>query len=267
MGKMSAKLLLCVAAMCGAGPAFGQSSASASLINFSYSLVDLDLTDGITPSITFADPGAGLSFASVNLRDWEGFQIAADAEQGAYAFAPVSARASLPTARGEAAMSGSLVSGLSLQSRYTINDFGGHLIEVENAVSSGAGFILSPMTSLILHADVALSAFVDIGASSTLQGSAFTGIYMDVTPGFDNDAPVLVAGRTLSATTGESLNDAATLALTVRNGGAVPVDNFLHMAIGGRGNLYSIPAVPEPSAWAMLLAGIGLLGYRAAKRV
>ncbi|ODU02847.1 MAG: hypothetical protein ABS89_05330 [Thiobacillus sp. SCN 63-1177] len=32
------------------------------------------------------------------------------------------------------------------------------------------------------------------------------------------------------------------------------------------GNVYNVTAVPEPDAWLMLLAGLGLIGWRARRR-
>jgi hypothetical protein len=112
---------------------------------------------------------------------------------------------------------------------------------------------------------------VPLDLSSIVPGLKFSTIFtfvsvMGLGPNgtFDGGDDVLLAGGAVAPTTGVSFD------LAANSGGAVYLMVAGVTPIGSIGSLYSgsvtVSAVPEPESFAMLLAGLGLLGAIALRR-
>lgn len=133
----------------------------------------------------------------------------------------------------------------------------------------GAWFTLSPHTELVISATAALSAQASGGdAQSSSPSHAYAQAWISVTGPSANggggsqsqtefrylDGYAYQGGPSYSESTAESL--------TIRfvNHTASNMDARFELGVYARGEAFAA-AVPEPETWAMLLAGLGLVGW------
>ena len=247
--------LIGAAAAFALAPAAGQSSVSTSLTNFSYTLVDLDLTDGVTPSLRFQAPASRApSYAAAGTTPLSGI------EYGSSAFAPVAVLVSSPQFTASAIVSGDITSDFAMQGAFNTTSPGNPIITGGASASSGyLGFVLSPMTAVSFFVDAA--ANVSIGKYPDFPGDPAGG----VSAGFSL-APNIATGEIWQyASTyylvrpGDQLADQVTLQMTQSNPLGTALEGYLNAYL-------SVGVVPEPQTWLMLLAGIGMLSVQFARR-
>lgn len=232
-GLFAAGLFACTPAHAAAG------QASASLSNIQFRLVDLDLTDNITPSITFQDKQSSgqLNYSHGNeggQNTFSGF----DTFSAAYTNGSVSATTTANSVKAQAHIS-SLVPGKQLS--------------VWVNARQDLAFTLSPSTRLIFSAQG--DVFVDQDGIDTSSPYALLNAWINTSingvPGRED------AGANLWSTQGmrsrllqgslDSGTASATGMLT-----ATTWANFYHAG--------TIPPVPEPETYGMLMAGLLVLG-------
>ncbi|WP_222852972.1 PEP-CTERM sorting domain-containing protein [Massilia genomosp. 1] len=218
------------------------STASASIAQFQYRLVDLDLNDGIDPSITFGVDTRWLSTTG----DGQTEQISA------------SGTTSIVTQFGAA---GGTLSDTALLSHASLN----HSLPVDklrheyrNEGKRVGEFILSPNTELIFTAVGKIAQQRDGGLEGSESRIAMRAYLLDANGEeyrqFDKSYEVI--NRNASATInlyGSLRSDA-----TQRNG---------QFSFNAYTSLMGVtPPVPEPSTYAMLLAGAAVVGAVARRR-
>lgn len=219
-------------------PACAQSaSASAALTGFSYRLIDLDLTDSITPTFTFTERWNSYSSLDINQRFAElDYVDTIGTTSVTRPFGAASTTSGATSHRGEAAIS-------ALGSRHQ---------QFRTSNSYGMFFALSPFTRIEFSATATIDAASQGDQMSATSWISFNGVHFDTNAVFDKFETFHVTHdgeRDLSLSgfleTGRLAAD-----------GAFSIDTLTSASS-------QAAVVPEPSTYAMLLAGLGLLGWRA----
>lgn len=280
------RTLLALAAAAALGlssaPALASTVASSSLTGLSWALFDLDPLDGTAASITFTMPAEYFdNFARAEVSNSIS-QWVYDPKSGA---ANLLASAALPLYGSSATASVNTPQeltplNLALSSQGSVNNLVPSVTGWFNASSSSQhwSFELSANTLVMFQAQVAVSVttvgegYQDAYASATLRvtdqwygsesASTFTTL-SGQSSGYQN----LERNKTVSIYdyAGGSNSFNGTVALTFTNETNASMTGF----VGG--NTYvsgysGVTPVPEPHTWAMLFAGLGLLGGVAMRR-
>lgn len=250
--KASAQLAL-VAALAGGfalnASAATQITSTASLSGVYYSLQDLNLNDGIDPSISFS------WYSQVNA-----------------GVAPVVAEG-LTSHSTAASFSGSahlMVSNAALGATTSASINGWNLNATGQATESGEyyssahksiRFTLSPNTSLFI------GGFINAGVSSklALPDVAGSNVWLQIINSQNANPYTQSAFYSVGA---YSYNDSPT---TVEDQFYLNMSNAKGSAMNGTIDIYTgawgtLAPVPEPSTYAMMLAGLGLLGAAARRK-
>ncbi|HMM55810.1 MAG TPA: PEPxxWA-CTERM sorting domain-containing protein [Candidatus Desulfobacillus sp.] len=258
-----------------AAPSGAASFASASVGPISYQLIDLNPDDGIAPSITFLMPdqfngGPGLSFAYTETEDTGTGLMDARSNTG-FGWAPLSANASVPGSWASAAISGngtplgSTVSatGASYGTAGGSEDYGKYFANM----TTDAGFTLSPYTEVVFRAGVSLSASVTYGTYNDVWEEANAWGTFFVWP----DDEVNIGSRMVRAVPSywdqdpiDNVSFNGILTVSLANNSADELDGYFGSYAHAWGN--STAPVPEPETWALLLAGLGIMGGVARRR-
>ncbi|MDM5181524.1 PEP-CTERM sorting domain-containing protein [Massilia sp. DJPM01] len=238
------KFSLCALALAAAwAPAQAASSTvAASIDHFQYQLVDLDLADGISPSIIFGD------------ERWSSETYGAGQHQSLAA----PGTTSIVTAFGT---SGTTLSRGTMSSTASLNfpvPADGVKHRYGNRNSYAASFTLSPNTQLIFTGVARLSEqlaqnFDYSGSRIAMQGTL--GDEADWTSTFKKSYDANNGSATVNLY-GILMSDAQ-----ARQG-----QFSLETAVSLSAPIAPIPSVPEPSSYAMLLAGTCLVGALARRR-
>lgn len=277
-GFLSATLAL-LGAMGSAGAAqAGSYSASASLDNIHFQLIDLDPNDGITPSFTLERvdvPWEAVgSSASVSL----GGPLH-DRQEWLNPFVPVAARYDLGRAYATASASG----GIALNS-WSFNASAAYPYDTAaNGFSAEAlvfsRFLLSANTQLILTgwSRVATSNAFHPELASQEQ-SASSGMYLSVAPSGDEEAIWREAANRLNSAyyqqqpnPTQAFGDAelaSEVSLSLENRRSDVMDGTLYFNVSARGASTPVVTspVPEPSGYLLFAGGLGLLAVGARRR-
>ncbi len=263
-----------------AGPAFADSSASATLGNVHISLTDLDLSDGITPALAInfgSQPylnGAIGSYGTEFLRDGyahlgaNASSIVTDSVQAAFA----TSSATMVGADTLAGITSMVVSGTAGSSSVGFGEFGALA-----ANYTSASFTLSAHTSITITVDAAMFAQTTFGYDPvTGAAESASGHVMMVFDGYDADGnslyddayQELAVDAALDANgnvTGAQQSWSGTLSVTFSNASSQDVLGTFYSELGVGGS--SIPApVPEPASYALLMAGLGAIAWVARRR-
>jgi len=270
------RILLC---LCLVGvlssPALAASRASASLQGFELTLIDLRPDDGIAPSLSWdgAAGTSGLILSAGGLFDRRDHPLPFEPDRlslqdkGASAAAASTRSAISP----DGSFSGSIrAQGVAVgDTNFIATDYG----------LAGTGFHLSPWTAL------SFSALASVDAATTLgfDPVAFEGESAQAYGGWDLVINGVSLGQlaTVDASYVQTWNpvtqsvEFAPEAASLTRALSSRFDNASDDSVAGYGYIYalangsSISAVPEPSAAAMLLAGllvVGALGARDGRR-
>jgi hypothetical protein len=255
---------------------------------FSYTLVDLDPNDGITPSITFdfAAGGPRTGYLSVSLSNQS-----AGIDQWQYTFGSAQIYDHTKSLSNPAVGSGSATitagTGLSKVSGMTANVTASSNIlpapaPFERNLGAGASatplqgdYYLSANTELILSADVSLYASASSGTGGRANASASFSMYLQgpTVQLSDREAASLKAISSGLATDTKSLSNI--YSVSYANTSSTTQRGYIETSLSSGGTNYALYAavpgapVPEPETYAMLLAGLGLVARvtrRKAKR-
>lgn len=259
--------LACITAA-GAGNASSMVSSTMSFTNFSYTLIDLDANDGITPSITFAGVNSSSHAAVI---EWNSFKL--NSAYGAGSLAPVSSSIAGATYSGSAIVSGSgtlETLGLTASSEIFSNASKPGA-EVTSAAQFGPrGFQLSANTGIrfsftsagTLHRDADISGDLNAFSLSASQNAIFS--INGTLPQIYNESVTKLNGD-LSKPYDYSWFDS--VAFSYDNLGNQSVIGSIQGSISTSASAYfSAPPVPEPSSYAMLGAGLAMIGALRTRR-
>jgi hypothetical protein len=265
-----AKLLAACLSMIVISNAGAASSAASSLGNFHITLIDLDLSDGITPSLTLTL--AAPPTARVLTLDQDSTLTAAGPFQSIS-----NSNAGLYFSQSAAATGAGTLETLWLQAASQSNGANSGRYDVASRASAGLlNFELSAHTGLRISADAAVSA----ASSGLIAGPDFTSAAavatMDAYIGHEGaweyawaaaGAGVLDLRGQPDALLPKSDARIDTLTLVYDNATAGSKSGVLDFRVGA--DLSQFPAsapVPEPAAYAMLGAGLLMLGALRARR-
>jgi hypothetical protein len=261
-------------------------TASASISDLSFTLIDLDPTDGIAPSLTFNDPNGygysayGWAYASQN--DSAGVYVSDNksytAPYDTNAFVtPGSASA---TAGGSTATASSTLNGYSATATSTLtgdpaspSDYGNASATTypNNYYYYNQGFTLGANTLLLVKGKYAVSASVD--ATGTTSDYAYAYAYMFGT--FDSGNGIAqTAGLNKyvyaygDVTSGYPLSDSksGTFGFSFANYAPTAGTGSFYNSYTSVNTYVSTAAVPEADAWALALAGVGVAGLATTRR-
>jgi PEP-CTERM motif len=241
------------------GPAAAAASSQTQLSNWSFSLIDLDPNDSVSPTISFSSQQtiSSITAGSVSLWDVAYDHSTPTYAEGADSFHSAVAR----TENGVAQSSGeALGDGTSL--RYT-------------AIAQYSMTIdLSPRTGILISADYLASADTSIGGDGLSFESAWSQSILNfavyVPDGYQTTISVrnhyAGSGWNGSSWIGQSVRQSGVVQLSYANLSDQPVSGYASMVAWSEGYSPFAAAVPEPTTYTMLLAGIAAVAGFARKR-
>ena len=279
MNKQLAALAVAALAAFGPAPAAATSTSSATLSGFTFTLVDLDTTDGYAPSISFLS-GLGTGTSQAYSYASNGVGVSANTGYGGGPCSPAASSASVygTSAAATVGISGgdpttlSLVAGGSTAGFVPGGWYSSFMASAQAPDPIYLSFSLGANTAVTIGASYALSTMT---TSSPTNEYATARVYLAVSgPGADGvtEWQSDIAGQEISVASywngthyaGDSASLAGAMAVTFSNATTGAMEGYMHAYSLANGE--SMAAVPEPGGWAMLLAGIGMLGVIARRR-
>jgi hypothetical protein len=248
MKHPSLRAVAALAAVLAAAPAWADQAASVSLTGLTYTLYDLNPSDGIAPALTFASPSV-YPWDSVETYTW-GSGDADRTASGSTVLAPLAAQIAVPgVATAAASVSGTLEGGgVTLQASATSAAPPSYTVATVSVFGddSHRNFTLTPSTMVVFNAAAALSA-----TSNDQYPYAHALASLELLGGGSHQS---WSGY---ASAGQSLQESFGLSLV--NPSSLDMTGYL------KGSLYAstiamTSPVPEPGPAGLLPAGLALLG-------
>lgn len=276
----SIRVSLALAALLASPAVFAASSAQATLGNLSFQLIDLNPNDGITPWISFAQGAQSAVLASANqpLASQNGSAAAFGA------FGNVGTSANVPLAGSWASISGDALKTLSAggfaagltpeligygQSSFSAEAHGNHFW--------GGSFTLSPFTLLVVAGQGQVNAATTIGLDPQTWASegawasiglSLNGVGSDGNGNQSSSDGVYANASYQYGPDGQGNWGYQPQAFDIQESVTV---SFLNLTAGNlQGSLQAmvsvngqsaVTAVPEPGSVALMLSGLGLIGW------
>lgn len=244
--------------------AFAGSYAEGTVDAVTITLIDLDTSDGIAPSISF-NPGASRASAVV----YQPFGVFDDdVRNGSGPWSDVSAAVTLSQGHAAAEVAGAAAdgSGASLRASGQAAEPGAPL---GAAVQYGAqawapymaagAFVLSPWTAVTFTAQATLSTITQSSAVSRESAIAGAYLYLDGTGDVFSLDCASTAGQQCTATNTRQLS------VSFSNAAGLSAEATFQAWVQAAGYSQAV-GVPEPAAALMLLAGLGVVAGRARRR-
>jgi hypothetical protein len=262
-----------------ASTTFAGSTSSAALGSITWQLIDLNPLDNVAPSITFLAGGGGNdTYAHTYAYQSNPFAQSQQQNWGSGNWAPVNSSSSTSLAWATASLTGSGIGSAVLSAsgasatpvsayQYDLAYYQGQAYNGYNGYSS---FTLSANTL------VTFSAAATISGSAQAAGAP-NGAHAQAQAWFDVWGPgILGNGNQSSNDTlyqniyaygnpSQSFSDSRTLGVSFLNLTAGDMTGTLRAGAYAYGYSNAAP-VPEPESYALLLAGLGLLGLVAGRR-
>lgn len=266
---MNSKILLTVTAACGlmlSGAVQAAASVSTTVTNIRYTLVDLDLNDGITPSL-FLGPTTIPSQASVAIVR-PGNNVTEDLHYGSTGSEPVSAALINFPLAGLASIAGDgSVVGMSLTTGVIVGTDPTQSFQYVASTYTGRQLVgLSANTSITWYADV---SFIGMESGATgglgaqeIHGSAGMVLYFNR---YNVVAPQLSFSSGPNDPAPYTIGSTQTLSYSYSNNTSSDLNAFISFSASAGGS-QAIAAVPEPATYGMLGMGLGIIGLLARRR-
>lgn len=265
-----------------------ESMSSATVSNFTATLIDLDPNDGITPSITFNTASSHNAFAGTSLYEFYSnapYWVSNTYQLASSKFGPASTSdagsfsSASASVLGDGTLGGTVLqaSGRSTSTPYVETSYyagAGILRDTTNSYSAEA-FSLSAHTRVIFSADVDLYAHVadeTTGTSPYRVALAYSQLLV-FEPGIGyNPGPQLSIVELRADENSDSTVPG--VGTRVRQTTAVQFENltsdWITGAVGIGANVHGesryVQAVPEPASALSLACGLGLIGWRCRSR-
>ncbi|CUI07211.1 PEP-CTERM sorting domain-containing protein [Massilia sp. P8910] len=246
--------LICVLV---SGAASAQMTATVTISNFSYQLIDLNPNDGVAPSLSWQVlvpelpyPNSVASVRGGNLQTRDGVVV-----DGTGPLDPVSVSKATLYGGGSASVTGEFGKNLTLHTSLTSAPEAPGTKEPwrwdAEAATGWMPFILTPNTAVIFSAGVS-------GGGTPGAYHNFSQVGLGARSDIGGKEEDTWAGENWYATSGPTF--LTRLELTVSNSHTYSTTNaWIADAMSSVFNTTS--PVPEPSSWVMLLAGLGIAGF------
>lgn len=245
-------------------PAHATASSSASLTDFSWTLIDLNTADGIAPTLTFA----GQSYVyTYTYNSSLGTTDSHDAA-GTSVMDPISSSSSDGHSVSSAAITATSLStsghtsGSSTGGQYGYYQGTAYL---NNYYSSS--FTLSPFTAVIFQGTATTAATTTAPYDGLHPEWAYGDVQINGSLSYGNNNQSASASFSAYSdnTSGTFYAESGPLALSFINPTGNAVNGSLYGAVQSYGYSYAA-AVPEPETYAMLLAGLAVVGTLSRRR-
>jgi hypothetical protein len=241
------RVLACALAAlaCSANAAEREVKSSSTLSDFGIRLIDLAPDDGIAPALTINIDHLSTGSFYENDHDWH---HSLEDERAGYGATGVS------TATGSAstsfALTGSRIEASVVTDSKYYQVFGGHAYR-------SVDFLLTPNTGLFIDATVRVDHSVTNAATETASSYAY------IRASFEgmNRTNTSIDSFSVQNESGDYRLSAYIHTNATEANGRFELWNYSSAVANG-----PIPAVPEPETYAMLLAGLGLIGFGARRR-
>ncbi len=256
------------------GAAQAQAQAHASISNISVSLTDLDLNDGIAPSLVHNSlPFSIPSYMIVRLNDpVSGYNVDHLTERtvpwGPLSERQVFDRADPVPRRSEvqAVMTGSSLPTLVMETRSSSFSNLARMWSQASLSSNSVWLTLSPMTAFTFTADLAVessygpeSTIFNAGIAYSEASVQFSGDW-SVGPAFEHDTTLRHATPNLGEYPSPNAAQRHTVSFTYHNNIDHAAETKLRLNVLSTTAAAIAGPVPEPATVAMLLAGLGVIG-------
>lgn len=252
------KLLKKIAILSAAGLAFGasnaqaQSHAAASFGTLTFTLVDLDLSDGITPSITYS---ASSSTVNARIYDSDGYSIDNQSDSSTSINPGISI-----TSAYAGVTSTSIVNGTSVSvNGASVTD----LVWFYGDAQKTTSYTLSANTGLIVSGTFTATV-TGPQPTPTTYASLQSGGLIYITNAWGEGLAQYTGGAWTY--TGVDTNLSEDFTLTVTNAAATELNGTILANVYQGGSQGLISTVPEPETYGMMMAGLGLLGVAARRK-
>lgn len=255
--RESAAVAAALTLLCAAGQAGAAATASASVHDVVWTLIDLNPDDGIAPGIEFSSEAASsvADAGGPGAYDWQaGFTTPTLAAEGS---GPRDARASTDGVGSGFAAFWSVIAGFTYASVYPV---------------AAAGFTLTPWTTLVLSGSFSGHARTTLGSDGSALEYAYALGYLQINVNVDNRWESHTASRqahagvtlTTAGYTGmdDSFSERFSLGYSNVSGNSISGTMSAFANVQGAG----LTPVPEPGTTALMLAGLASVGFVAARR-
>lgn len=266
---------MALAASLAASPGWATVSSSAQVGPLRVQLFDLDPDDGITPSLQFSNMGSNTSLYAMAMTP-SPYAYDMQIDFGATPWQPGSLTAQAGVAHATAAIEGTgSAAGTRLWAAGTAGNFDS-LYSFEaaryngsaDAPLSNSAFTLSANTVAVLSGLATVAAWGT--ATSVLEEYAAATVHIELAgmggggSGSQSAFDTLATGGYGSARP-FSFGNSRLLSVSFLNQTAGDLQGTLSLTANVTGYVYAT-TVPEPRSWALLLAGLAAVGWRARRR-